>query len=366
MVNRRRLISLASAIVMLVGCEENTVAPPEEPLGYTKVGSPAESLTEFENVLERIRSDLKIPGLSAAITKNRRIVWAKGFGYANREKGIQATPNTVYHLASLTKPFAAVLIMQLVEKGKVSLDDPISNFGVNINSQGVIKVRHLLSHTSGGIPGSFYQYNGDRFSKLDSVISRTSGKMFGELLKEVILVPLQMNLTAPNPLSPLAGSRNNQVFEQWAQGYTPNGQHPEMYPTYFGTSGGLVSTVIDMSKFSIALDNDLLLKPESKKLMFTPAVSNDGSELPYGLGWFVDNDEPVTILWHYGYWDASSTLIMKIPERELSFVVLANTDRLSSASPGIGTDEDVNRSVVAQEFLNAFVYGKAQLPDQVF
>jgi hypothetical protein len=56
---------------------------------------------------------------------------------------------------------------------------------------------------------------------------------------------------------------------------------------------------------------------------------------------------------------------MKIPEQELSFVILANTDRLSSASQGIGTDEDVNRSVVAQEFLNAFVYGTAQLPDSL-
>ena len=67
--------------------------------------------------------------------------------------------------------------------------------------------------------------------------------------------------------------------------------------------------------------------------------------------------------WHYGYWDSYSALIMKIPERELSFVILANTDRLSSASQGIGGDEDVNHSVVAQEFINAFVDGIAQLPD---
>jgi len=358
------VLLLMTMAVLLIGCGENPTAPVDEPLGNTKVGSPAQSLTEFENVLERVRTELKIPGFSAAITKHRRIVWAKGFGYANREKGARAIPQTVYHLASLTKPFAAVLVLQLVEQGKVNLDDPISNYGVDIGSQGIIRVRHLLSHTSEGIPGSYYQYNGDRFSKLDSVISRASGKMFGALLKEVILVPLQMDLTAPNPLSPLAGWRNDQVLERWAQGYTSNGQNPQPYPTYFGTAAGLLSTVIDMSKFSIALDNDLLLRPETKELMFAPTVSMSGVELPYGLGWFVDNNESVTIIWHYGYWDAASTLIMKIPERELCFVIMANSDRLSSASYGIGTDEDVNRSVIAQEFLNAFVYGKAELPDQ--
>lgn len=350
--------------VLLIGCGENPAAPVDEPLGNTKVGSPAQSLMEFENVLERIRADLKIPGFSAAIAKNRRIVWAKGFGYANREKGVQATPQTVYHLASLTKPFAAVLVLQLVEQGKVNLDDPVSNYGVNISSQGIIRVRHLLSHTSEGIPGSHYQYNGGRFLNLDSVVSRGSGKMFGMLLKEAIVDPLQLDLTAPNPLSPFAGWRNDQVVERWAPGYTSNGQRLQPYPTYFGTAAGLLSTVIDMSKFSIALDNDLLLRPETKRLMFTPTVSNSGVELPYGLGWFVDNNESATIIWHYGYWDVSSTLIMKIPERELCFVIMANSDRLSSASYGIGTDEDVNRSVVAQEFLNAFVYGKAELPDQ--
>jgi CubicO group peptidase (beta-lactamase class C family) len=136
-------------------------------------------------------------------------------------------------------------------------------------------------------------------------------------------------------------------------------------PTHFSSAAGLVSNVLDVSTFSIALDANVLLTEASKELMFTPFVSNGGQELPHGLGWFVDTDEAVKILWHYGYWDSYSALILKVPERQVSFVVLANSNRLSSASDGIGTDEDVNRSVVAQEFLNAFVYGAAQLPDSL-
>ncbi len=360
----RENVFLIAFCLLLAGCEEDPpVTAPEEPLGFTNVGVPAHSLQEFESVLEQKRADLKIPGLSAAITKNRKIVWAKGFGYANRERSIRATPETVYHLASLTKPFAATIVMQLVEENRLALDTPVSDYGISLSSQGVIRVRHLLSHTSEGVPGSHYNYSGNRYAYLDAVILGASGKTFCESLKDRILVPLSLNLTAPYPLSPASCIQNSQILEKLAQGYSPNGQYLLPYQTYFGASAGLLSSVMDMSMFSIALDNDVLLRKATKDSMFTPSRSNSGTELPYGLGWFVDNNEGVTIIWHYGYWDAVSTLIMKIPERELSFVILANTDRLSSASQGIGTDEDVNRSVVAQEFLNAFVYGTAQLPD---
>jgi CubicO group peptidase (beta-lactamase class C family) len=363
MKNKKFLFLIIICLLFIRCGEDPPVVSLDESLGFTSVGEPAQTLTEFESVLERIRTDLKIPGFSAAITKNRKIVWAKGFGYSNKAKAINATPETVYHLASLTKPLAATIIMQLIEENKLTLETPISDYGIELGTQGVIKVKHLLSHTSEGVPGTYYNYSGNRYAYLDDVISDVSGKTFCELLNEKIILPLNLDLTAANPFSPNNCLQNDQVLEQLAQGYTPNGQYIMFYPTYFGSSAGLVSNVIDMSRFSIALDNDLLLGIESKELMFTPALSNNGHELPYGLGWFIDNNESVKIIWHYGYWEAISALIMKIPERELSFVILANTDRLSSTSQGIGSDEDVNHSVVAQEFLNAFVYGTAQLPD---
>ncbi len=120
MINKKCLF-LIVAFVLFISCNEDTpVAPSDEPLGFTSVGPPAQSLTEFESVLERIRTDLKIPGFSAAITKNRKIVWAKGFGYSNKERAIKATPETVYHLASVTKPFAAVIIMQLYRRKQIN------------------------------------------------------------------------------------------------------------------------------------------------------------------------------------------------------------------------------------------------------
>src|SRR6187455_899058 len=152
----------------------------------------------FETLLESLRQELKIPAYSAAIVKNQKVIWAKGFGYADVENKIPATEHTAYHLASLTKTFASTILMQLVQEGKIKLDDPVSKYGITLESEGVIRVRHLFSHTSEGNPGEQYRYNGNRFAELDKVVQRASGKSFGELLIANILDPLDMSETAPN------------------------------------------------------------------------------------------------------------------------------------------------------------------------
>ena len=88
--------------------------------------SDAERIARLETLLENLRQELKIPAYSAAIVKDQKVLWAKGFGYADVENKIQATEHTPYHLASLTKTFASTILMQLVQEGKIKLDDPVS------------------------------------------------------------------------------------------------------------------------------------------------------------------------------------------------------------------------------------------------
>src|SRR5467141_807214 len=85
--------------------------------------SDAGRLARLETLLENLRQELKIPGYSAAIVKDQKVIWAKGFGFADLEKKIPATEHTPYHLASLTKTFASTIVMQLVQEGRVSLDE---------------------------------------------------------------------------------------------------------------------------------------------------------------------------------------------------------------------------------------------------
>jgi CubicO group peptidase (beta-lactamase class C family) len=362
------IIFLCLLIFVLHGCSDDSPTSPEGSveIGPITAGDPAQNLQEFEAILERLRNQLKIPGFSAAIVKNRKIIWAEGFGYANVEDKKTATPTTAYHLASLTKTFASTIIMQLVEEGLLDLEAPVSDFGIEIQSSDTVRVKHLLTHTSEGIPGSFFRYSGDRFGLLDDVIVEASGRSFSELLVERIIEPLGLENTVPNLLNmihcPLTWPERIEFAENLAQGYTSDGSERQAYPTYFGTAAGLISSVIDVAKYSIAIDNHVFLTEETQALVFSPAVSNNGATLPYGLGWFVQQYFGLKIVWHYGWWTANSSLIVKVPERDLTFIILANTDMLSRAFPTIGYG-DISVSVVALEFLNGFVFGNAELPD---
>src|SRR5215211_6587068 len=100
-------------------------------------------------------------------------------------------------------------MMKLLQERKIKLDDPVSKYVITLESEGVIRVRHLLSHTSEGNPGEQYRYNGNRFGELDKVIERATGKSFAELLIANILEPLGMNDTAPNVPSTISTKSPN-------------------------------------------------------------------------------------------------------------------------------------------------------------
>jgi CubicO group peptidase (beta-lactamase class C family) len=115
---------------------------------FTSTKKDAERLARFEKQTEQLRSLLKIPGLSAVIIKDERVIWAKGFGYADVVKRTRATPDTIYHVASITKTFAATILMQLVEQGKLDLDEPMSHYSSEFKDDSV-KIKHLSRKVSG-------------------------------------------------------------------------------------------------------------------------------------------------------------------------------------------------------------------------
>jgi CubicO group peptidase (beta-lactamase class C family) len=327
-----------------------------------------QGLDGFPARLDSLRVQLRIPGMSVALVHDGNVVWATGLGLANAERGVPATGSTPFHLASLTKPFAATVLMQLVEAGVVDLDAPVSEYGVDLASPGVIRVRHLLTHTSEGVPGSHYQYSGERFGYLTQVMESATGQSFGKLLVERILQPLGLSNTAPNPRQFAAfaftGLDRSRFTDEMAAGYERRGAEvvPRAHPTYFGAAAGLVASAEDVAAFSVAISQGRLLDASTWAEVFTPAISITGDTLPYGLGWFIQSYQGVTLQWHYGYWSTNSSLIVRAPEKGLAFVVLANTPQLSAAYPGLGSDNNVLRSGVAQLFVDAFVLGDEPLP----
>lgn len=347
----------ALALVWLFGGGEFACSRATEPV--------ARSIGEFEKRLESLRQQAHIPAVSVAIAEKERIVWAKGYGIANIAQNRMASESTFYHFASLTKPFASAIILQLSEMGRISLDDPVANYGIVLPGSGVIRIRHLLSHTSSGVPGTKYHYDGDRFSLLDSVIARVTGGSFATELVRSILQPLALGGIAPNPGTTAfdVTGLDRQVYRaNLAQGYTyANGTYtPTPYPAIFSSAAGLTGSVLDLAAFSMALDRGDVIGQAARDAAFAPTISLAGDTLPYGLGWFVTRYRGERVVWHYGLWTAISSLIIKVPSRNLTFVVLANADALSSPYPlaagKLGT------SPWARAFLDAFVFGTAKVP----
>ncbi len=356
-------------VVVLLACgSDNTTGPTTQSVPIEVTATPG--LEGFAADLDALRIQLRIPGMSAAIAYQGDIIWSTGLGQADAATGRAATPTTPFHLASLTKPFDSIILMQLVEEGLVDLDDPVTDYGVNLSASGVILVRHLLSHTSEGVPGAAYSYNGNRFGNLDRVIEVASGRSFAELVAERILGPLALTNTAPNPADAGAfahsGLDRTAFMADMAAGYDWTGSQvlPIDHPGFFGTAAGMVASAEDMATFSIAIDEGRFLAADTWDRVFTPAVSNTGETLPYALGWFIQDRQDITFQWYYGWWTSNSSLIVRVPERELTFVVLANTNYMSRAY-GLGGDSNVLRSDVARLFIEAFVFGDEPLPREV-
>ena len=194
------------------------------------------------------------------------------------------------------------------------------------------------------------------------MVERASGQTFGSLLVFGILKPLQLQHTAPNIQDAanfaLMGLDRAEFSRNLAKPYAVNGSNINTgsYPILFGVAAGLISSANDVALYSMAIDRNAFLRPETQASAFTqmsPAI-------PYGLGWFVQTIGGVKVVWHYGLWTSNSSLIIKVPAKGLTFVALANSDTLTS-TVNLGNG-DLMVSPVAREFVNAFVIGNAQLP----
>ncbi len=344
----------------------------------------------FQDEIDRLRKDNGIPGMSVAVIKDQQIVFAKGFGLADIENRILATADTPFNIASLSKPFAAAILMKLVEKGRLDLDTAIADTLKNTDftySVGTfhgytnvcrkikefsrdpnfeyafllknyrcdresITIRHHFTHTAQGKPGENYRYNGFLFGFLSLVAEEVSGKPYPALLVDHIIAPLEMTNTIPSTTE----EHRDRILAKRAKYYRVGfgGEFkPSSYPVTLSSSAGIVTTVQDMAKFDVAMDRNLIVSADSKAKMFSETISNMGKPLPYGLGWFVQEHAGAKLVWHYGWAPkAYSSLILKVPEKDVTFILFANSEG-ASADYHLGRG-DVLRSPFAVSFLNVF------------
>lgn len=290
-----------------------------------------------------------LPGLSLAVIKGGAIVKAAGYGLADVERRIPATPETIYKIGSVSKQFVASAIMLLVREGRLTLDDPISRFlDRTPPAWKPITIRHLLTHTAGLVrespafdgskiqsdadviaaaysvplrfpPGEKWEYSNVGYFALAETIRKVAGTPWSDYLHERVFGPAGMQTTRP--------TNARQGITRLALGYTGNDNARTAVDwTALRPSGAFLSTVLDLAKWDALLYTDRILTEADRRQMWTPVQLNGGTSAPYGFGWHVDSAGPHTRLWHGGGMPGFTSQFVRFVDQALTVVVLANGD----------------------------------------
>jgi CubicO group peptidase (beta-lactamase class C family) len=317
----------------------------------------------FEGYIELLRQTAGIPGLSGVLIQDGSIVWERGLGFADVEARIPARPDTPYVIGDLTEPFAAVLVLQCDERRQVDINREITNYGGEVPNDRAL-VRQVLSHTS--TPSGTFKYEPARYAQLTGVVEYCSRQTFRKSIALDVLDRLAMARSVPGRDFATAGAvpadmlektyfdHYRHVLESLAVPYKVDKKlHPtrtELAPEGVNAATGLVSTVRDLAQFDFALDDGTLLRDTTLARAWSAAVGPGGAPQPTGLGWFVQNYRGVPLVWQYGMVpNAYSGIVLKIPSRRVTMILLANSDGLvNSVQLEAG---DVTRSPFASVLL---------------
>jgi CubicO group peptidase (beta-lactamase class C family) len=294
----------------------------------------------------------KVPGLAIAVVGKRGLITAKGYGLANVEHRVPVTSETVFQSGSVGKQFTAAAVMLLVEDGKLTLEDPIGKYFPDApESWRSIKVRHLLTHTSGipdytekdldfrrdytedelakiaatlkleFEPGSRWNYSNTGYLVLGVLIHKASGHFYGDVLAERVFKPLGMKTTriiseediVPNRAAGYRLVDGELKNQEWVA--------PKINTT---ADGALYFTVLDLIAWDRGLRVKGVLKPESWAQVFAPVTLNSGRTYPYGFGWVVEQLAGQPTQRHSGSWQGFVAYISRYLADELTVIALAN------------------------------------------
>ncbi|UCF06038.1 MAG: serine hydrolase [bacterium] len=288
---------------------------------------------------------------SVLVAKNGETIYAKGFGYANKEYRIPNSPETQFNISSVQKTFIAMMIMQLYQEGKLDLADPLAKYFPDCpySTAGKIEIKHLLNHTSGlggyrdneeyqaqsenytciddvlplvykqepaFAPGERFRYSNAGVLFLKAIIERIEGKKLKQVLDERILQPLGMDLTT--------FFRGGELLPHRATAYSL-AEDGETYlrvlsePSAYA-GGGIYTTAFDLLKFDQALYGEELLSEKNKKIMFTPVEASPH----YAYGWVVVPFGGTTVIYHGGSSGGFNSEFRRYPEIGYTVIVLSN------------------------------------------
>ena len=319
-----------------------------------------------------------VPGVSVAVVREGQIVKAEGYGLANAELNVRATPQTVYQIGSVSKQFIAAGIMLLVQDGRMSLDDKASRYlAATPAAWQPITVRHLLTHTAGIVneppafdpfklqsdadlvtsaysapllfaPGADWTYSNTGYFALADIIRTVSGEPWDAFLQKRLFQPLAMTSTRTTTMEMVANR---------ASGYAPmNGKMSNAPPILaVRPSGAFLSTVLDLAKWDAALSAGSLLSTATLNQMWTPVTLSGGGTYAYGFGWQVDAVAGHRRVHHSGTMPGFRATIHRYLDDTLTVIVLTNA---GNADPG-----SIAR-LIAESYNPRLIEPRAALPQR--
>lgn len=297
----------------------------------------------------RIQNELGRFSGAVLIGFKGKIIFEKGYGLANYELQVPITPRTKFRLGSLTKAFTAAAILQLAEKGKLKLEDPVARFLPDYPQAEKITIHHLLTHTSGipnftalaeyqkfklnpttlnGTinlfrplpldfePGTKFRYSNSNYILLTAIIEKVSGRSYADYLRENIFLPLNMLDTCYDD--------QNMIIKYRARGYSLrdgdliNAPHIDM--SVPAGAGGLLSTVEDLFAWDQGLRSERILSAFSREKMFTPFLSD------YAYGWEIKKIDGRLLAQHGGSIEGFLSQMVRFLDDNLCLIILSNFD----------------------------------------
>jgi D-alanyl-D-alanine carboxypeptidase len=312
-----------------------------------------ELVARIDSLAEATLREGPVAGLTIGVKRGADLLLVKGYGLADIENVVPATAETVYRIGSLTKHFTGATIMQLVDSGRLALDDPITRYLPHYPTQGhEVTIRHLLTHTSGiwsytnlgepffsgaarldlsredmlalfqdepfdFAPGERFGYSNSNYSLLGVILEEVTGVSYADYL--------QTNVFDALGLTRSSYCYERQIVPGRAEGYERvegvllNDAPISMYVP--GPAGALCSTVPDLLSCIAALRTGRVVSPASYAAMTASAELLDGSTTEYGFGLAVETLGEHPVVWHNGLINGFVSMMAHYPESQLDIVV---------------------------------------------
>lgn len=323
----------------------------------------------FERYIDALRVQVGIPGMSAAVLRDGAVEWERGLGRQDVERNVAALPDTPYRVGGLTQSISAAMLQMCADRGMLAINHAIGLWAPAFPAPEAT-VRHVMAHASDELPFGRFRYDPGRYDALGAVALACTGRPLAAAVAAEILDRLGMASSVPGAdlASPESAdralfdagqlARYRAVLERAALPYRVGPSNTpvrsDAVPPRFSASTGLVTNVRDLARFVGAMEQGVLLRADSLALAWSPAGFG-GPLMPTGLGWFVqETADHGRLVWQFGHEpDASSALIVRLANRRLTLILLANSGGLAA---GVNLEQgDVTASPFVRIFLRLLV-----------